>query len=115
MANFLEYDPAGLLNEFESLNKEVQQTFGTLTTQELNWQANREHWSIGQCFEHMVKANRSYFPVFDRIIRGEKKNSLSRLVTYSLRDAYLILLTHEQLHVHQARSVLQWPNFAQVK
>lgn len=36
---------------------------------------------------------------------------VSRLITYSLMDAYRIIVVHEQNHVAQARRVMDWPGF----
>ncbi len=36
---------------------------------------------------------------------------MSRLVTYSLMDAYRIIVVHEQNHFVQAKRVMEWPGF----
>ena len=165
----------------------AQQTFGDLTAQQLNWKPNAESWSIGQCFDHLMTANESYFPIIEQIIKGEKprtfweslpvlptffgwmlikylspestkklkapdvfkpsssdidpniinnfvrqQNQLTflmrqtaaldlrhtkitspavRFVTYSLIDAYTIIVVHEKRHSQQARRVLNAEGF----
>jgi hypothetical protein len=36
---------------------------------------------------------------------------VSRVITYSLMDAYRIIVLHEQNHVAQAKRVTEWPGF----
>ena len=66
------YGLSNLLTEAGNIAAEAQQTFGKLSEQQLNWKPNAESWSIGQCFDHLVKANESYFPIIEQIIKGEK-------------------------------------------
>ena len=62
---------SNLLAEAGNIAAEAQQTFGKLTAQQLNWKPNAESWSIGQCFDHLITANETYFPIFEQIIKGE--------------------------------------------
>ena len=72
----------------EAVAEEIKQTFGALAPAQLNWKANAAGWSIGQCFDHIITS------------------PAARGVTYSLLDAYRIILVHEQLHLAQAGRVL---------
>ena len=68
----------GLLNliaEAGHIAAEAQQTFGELTAQQLNWKPNAETWSISQCFDHLITANKAYFPTIEQIIKGEKRRT----------------------------------------
>jgi hypothetical protein len=65
-----------LLAEAEAVARDAQQVFGKLTAQQINWKPGDQQWSVGQCFDHLITANRAYFPIFEQIINGEKKNSL---------------------------------------
>jgi hypothetical protein len=65
-----------ILSEAEAISKEAQAIFGKLSFEQINWKPNAESWSIGQCFDHLITGNRSYFPQIDRIIRGEKRTTL---------------------------------------
>jgi DinB superfamily len=165
----------------------AQSTFGNLALEQINWKANPKSWSIGQCFEHLIKINSEYFPYFESIIKGERKQTfwenyspLSRFfgnllfvnlspqaerklkapktatpsssdisptiiedfakhqtaligkikqtenldtkkiiitspfmkaITYSLFDAYRIIMTHEKRHFQQAERVTQNESF----
>ncbi len=47
------------------------QLFGGLDSLQLNWKANPEKWSIGQCIDHLIVINSLYFPVFEKLAAGE--------------------------------------------
>lgn len=176
-----------LISEAKIIIDETLSSFGNLTFQQLNWQPNINQWSIAQCFDHLITANISYFPVFEKILSGEKKNSflekipllpnfwgkmlikavapespsklkapkvfqpsnssidsniisrfidqqnqvlkymkategldlekiiisspVSSLITYSLIDAYTVIVNHEQRHFLQAKRVLSVVGF----
>ena len=178
---------SSLIAAADNIAAEAQQTFGDLTAQQLNWKPNAESWGIGQCFDHLMTANESYFPIIEQIIKGEKprtfweslpvlptffgwmlikylspestkklkapdvfkpsssdidpniinnfvrqQNQLTflmrqtaeldlrrtkitspalRFVTYSLIDAYTIIVVHEKRHSQQARRVLNAEGF----
>jgi hypothetical protein len=65
-----------ILSKAEAISKDAQVIFGQLNAEQVNWKPNAESWSIGQCFDHLITANREYFPQFDQIIRGEKRTTL---------------------------------------
>jgi len=178
---------SSLIAAADNIAAGAQQTFGDLTAQQLNWKPNAESWGIGQCFDHLMTANESYFPIIEQIIKGEKprtfweslpvlptffgwmlikylspestkklkapdvfkpsssdidpniinnfvrqQNQLTflmrqtaeldlrhtkitspavRFVTYSLIDAYTIIVVHEKRHSQQARRVLNTEGF----
>ena len=66
------YGLSTLLTAAGHIAAEAQQTFGELSEQQRNWKHNAESWSIGQCFDHLVKANESYFPLIEQSIKGEQ-------------------------------------------
>ena len=38
--------------------RESQEVFGALTARQLNWRPDDSRWSVAQCFEHLLSANR---------------------------------------------------------
>lgn len=64
-----------LLSELEEVSQNAQKTFGNLSEEELNWKPSAESWSVGQCFEHLIKTNSLFFPELEKIARGERKNT----------------------------------------
>jgi len=47
--------------ELDRIAGEAQAAFGTLEPRQLNWKPDATRWSVGQCFEHLVTANRLMF------------------------------------------------------
>jgi hypothetical protein len=64
-----------LISELEDISANARNTFGKFSAAQINWQPNAESWSVGQCFEHLIKINAAYFPELESIIKGEKKQS----------------------------------------
>ena len=65
-----------LIDEAKAIAENAQKTFGSLTTEQLNWKQNAESWSVAQCFEHLIVINAGYFPIVEKVSRGEYKHSL---------------------------------------
>jgi len=176
-----------LLAEVKALAEEARKEFGHLTPRQLNWKPSADEWSIGQCFDHLIKTNETFYTDLARLIRGEKRKTfwerlpllsnfwgsmiikrarpdtvtkskaprvfmpsgseidggviekfvahqgelrerlkatekldlrrtkvtspVAKFVTYSLMDAYTILVFHERRHFMQAERVLQAEGF----
>lgn len=64
------------LAEFDAIASDARTTFGHLNPAQLNWKPGAEQWSVAQCLEHLIAANREFYPAFDAIVRGKKKRSL---------------------------------------
>ena len=177
----------GLLSELDAIAGEARRVFGGLSAGQLNWKPSAEEWSVGQCFEHLIKTNAAYFPRLEQLAKGEAKGGawerlsplsgfwgrtvlkfvapesarkvkarprfrppssgvdagiieqfaghqkrltglmrgtrgldlgrtvvtspISGLVTYSLLDAYRIVVAHERRHFAQARRVTEREGF----
>jgi hypothetical protein len=68
-------DLSRLISAANAVADETLAAFGGLSTQQLNWKPSAEQWSIAQCFDHLMTANDGYFPIFKKILSGEKKNT----------------------------------------
>ncbi len=64
-----------IISELEKISTDSEQTFGKLSAEQINWKLDSKSWSIGQCFEHLIKTNTLFFPVFVSIKSGTKVNS----------------------------------------
>ena len=178
---------SSLISAASTIADETLAGFGGLSARQLNWKPSADQWSIAQCFDHLVTANASYFPIFDKVLSGEKKNTfwesfpwlpgfwgkmlikaispestrklkapkifhpssssvdaaivrqfvdqqsqvisymkategldvekinisspVTNFITYSLMDAYRIIITHERRHLLQARRVTAMDGF----
>src|SRR5262245_3634528 len=45
----------------DNLIRETQATFGGFDARQLNWRPDAARWSVAQCFEHLLIANRLMF------------------------------------------------------
>lgn len=48
---------AEICRELQQIARDAE-TFGRLDAQQLNWKPDATRWSVAQCFEHLVTANR---------------------------------------------------------
>jgi DinB superfamily len=171
----------------DDIAREAHATFGRLDARQLNWRPDPAQWSVAQCFEHLIAANRLIFQAADEALSGTqprtiwqrlpilpgvlgrmlirsqaptatKKFSASpkaqpatsdiaadiiqrfvdqhrdavaraqtlderaasraimtspfiNVITYSVLDAWRLVLAHDRRHVEQARRVTQSPGF----
>jgi hypothetical protein len=51
-------------------SKSFLRTFAELSTDQLNWKPDTRSWSIAQIIEHLILANESYYPAFEKIKAG---------------------------------------------
>lgn len=73
-----------LLTEAEAISRDVQFTFGQLNAEQLNWKPSAESWSVAQCLDHLISANKEMLSAFDPVIRGSKQTRfLERLPFWS--------------------------------
>ena len=52
---------ADVRSGLDDVARDVQTTFGHLDASQLNWRPDARRWSVAQCFEHLVAANRLMF------------------------------------------------------
>jgi len=72
MAN---HDLYNVIGEITEIGQNAELVFGNLSAEQINWKPSTTVWSVGQCFEHLIKANLLFFPELERIAGGERKNS----------------------------------------
>lgn len=70
-----------LIGELETISGDARETFGNLSAEQINWKPSADGWSVGQCFEHLIKTNALFFPELEKIADGTRKNSF--LESYS--------------------------------
>jgi len=69
------HDLYNTINEITEIGQKVELTFGHLSAEQINWKPSVEGWSVGQCFEHLIKANSLFFPELKKIASEKRKNS----------------------------------------
>ena len=66
---------AKFVEDAEAIAGDIQKTFGNFSAEQINWKPSADGWSVGQCFEHLIKTNSLFFPELEKIAGGERKNS----------------------------------------
>jgi hypothetical protein len=56
---------ADLVTELQAIARDTQSVFGHLDERQLNWRPDSASWSIAQCFDHLLNANREMFQAID--------------------------------------------------
>ncbi len=69
-------DSKNLIGELLTISAEAQKVFGNLSAAQINWKPSAEGWSVGQCFEHLIKSNELFYDELEQIASGKRKNSL---------------------------------------
>ena len=62
-----------IITELQTISSNARNVFGNLSAEQINWKPSAESWSVGQCFEHLIKINLGYFPDFESLIKGERQ------------------------------------------
>lgn len=57
------------------VSDDARRVFGGLTADQLNWTSDSKRWSMAQCFDHLIVTHTKYFPIFDRLARGDLRMS----------------------------------------
>lgn len=65
-----------LISAAQQLIADAPATFGHLTATQLNWKPSLEQWSVGQCFDHLVKTKEPYFQIIEQVLDGTKPSSI---------------------------------------
>jgi DinB family protein len=64
-----------IYDEAEAVAGDAKILFGHLNSDQLNWKPAADSWSVAQCLDHLVSINHEYYPVFDRILKGEYRKT----------------------------------------
>ncbi len=65
-----------IFTEAEAIARDAQSTFGHLNAEQLNWKPSADQWSVAQCLDHLISANRAlFFLAFDQTINGTKQTT----------------------------------------
>ena len=65
-----------LLEELGAVTGDARKVFGGLSAAQLNWKPSAERWSVGQCFDHLITTNRTFFADLERVAAGKHRASL---------------------------------------
>ncbi|MBA2335263.1 MAG: DinB family protein, partial [Blastocatellia bacterium] len=62
-------------SDLRKVSEDAKLIFGNFSAEQLNWQPAENAWSVGQCFEHLIKTNEQFYPEFEKIAAGTRKNT----------------------------------------
>ena len=60
----------------DDVAQETQATFGGFDVQQLNWRPDATRWSVAQCFEHLLTANRLMFQAAEAALNNAGSRTL---------------------------------------
>ena len=63
----------------DDVARDAASTFGALTPAQLNWRPDPTHWSVAQCFEHLLTSNRLTKQGGDDALHGRSRTIWQRV------------------------------------
>jgi len=60
----------------DDVARDAEATFGGLDARRLNWKPDATRWSIAQCFEHLLKANRLMVSASEEALKTGRSRSI---------------------------------------
>ena len=64
-----------VVDELQTISSDTLKIFGNLSADQINWRPSETGWSVGQCFEHLIKSNELFFDKLGEIANGKHKHS----------------------------------------
>jgi hypothetical protein len=64
-----------ITTDLSQVADDARAAFGALSVEQLNWKPAEKSWSIGQCFDHIIKTNHEFYPEFEKLAAGKRANT----------------------------------------
>ena len=77
--NYATLSLAELVAEFGVMARDTQAVFGALSEHQLNWRPDETRWSVAQCFDHLLAANKRMFQSLDAAMQGRSQTIWQRM------------------------------------
>jgi hypothetical protein len=78
-----------VIDEMTEIGRQAESTFGHLSAEQINWNPSADGWSVGQCFEHLIKSNELFYDDLERIASGDAKILFSKIIRRSVHFSAL--------------------------
>jgi DinB superfamily len=65
---------AEIVGQLGAIADDARKVFGGLTAEQVNWKPSPEQWSVGQCFDHLIKTNERFAALLEEIGRGARRS-----------------------------------------
>ena len=75
-ANFATLSLIEIYVEIDAVSRDAEATFGGLNALQLNWKPAPSRWSVAQCFDHLLNANREMFQAIDAAIEPSASRTI---------------------------------------
>ena len=67
---------ADIESEFTAIARDTLSVFGHLDERQLNWRPDATKWSVAQCFDHLLNANREMFEATDAALDDSRSRTI---------------------------------------
>jgi hypothetical protein len=74
--DYTTYSLADVVTELQAIARDTQSVFGHLDERQLNWRPDPASWSIAQCFDHLLNANREMLQAIDAATDSARPRTL---------------------------------------
>lgn len=64
-----------ITGELGKVIADARASFGSLSSEQLNWKPTVDSWSVAQCLDHLIKTNEQFYPEFEKLASGNRKNT----------------------------------------
>lgn len=64
-----------IISQMNDAAADAAATFGELSAEQLNWKPAEKSWSVAQCLEHIILTDHEFYPEFEKLASGTRKNS----------------------------------------
>lgn len=64
-----------VVDEIKEISRDASDAFGRLSADQINWKPAIGSWSVGQCLDHLIRTNSQFYPEFEKLTSGTRKNS----------------------------------------
>lgn len=64
-----------IISSLQKISEDARKTFGNLSAEQINWRPRADSWSVGQCFDHLIKSNEAFEPQFQEMLSGNRKQT----------------------------------------
>lgn len=64
-----------IISELKKTADDARGSFGSLSVEQLNWKPGEKSWSVAQCLDHLILTNEQFYPEFEKLASGNRKNT----------------------------------------
>jgi DinB family protein len=74
--NYTTLSLADVRTELDAIARDTESVFGRLDERQLNWRPDAARWSVAQCFDHLLSANREMFQAVDAAMDASRPRTV---------------------------------------